>query len=143
MASSTSLASILATELMQPSHPESVDASAQGQRSSAQELDPLPPLTRILIVILGWLLILVGVAGLVLPGLQGVLTLLLGAACLSLVDHQVLAVLRRIFKRWPKGWRRLLRLRRKIHEWLAASSTIGERENSATDTGAPSEPHSG
>ncbi len=85
----------------------------------SQKLEPLSPLTRILIMVLGWLLMGVGVLGLVLPGLQGILTLMLGAACISLVDHRALSLLRKIFRRWPKGWRRLLKLRRKMHGWLA------------------------
>lgn len=83
--------------------------------------DPLPPLpatTRILLLVLGWILVLLGLAGLVLPGLQGVLTLLFGAALLSLVSRSALMLLRRIFARWPYGWRRLLKLRRRIHRYV-------------------------
>ena len=82
-------------------------------------LPPLPPFTRLLLMVLGWLLILLGLAGLVLPGLQGVLTLLAGAALLSLVSRTALLLLRRVFARWPRGWRRLLKLRRRIHRYLA------------------------
>ncbi len=84
-------------------------------------LPPLPQLTRVLLLILGWILILLGIAGLVLPGLQGVLTLLLGAALLSLVSRSTLLLLRKLFARWPSGWRRLLKLRRRIHRWLMKS----------------------
>lgn len=82
-------------------------------------LPPLPPITRLGLLVLGWLLILLGVAGLVLPGLQGVLTLLAGAALLSLVSPTALKLLRRLFARWPQGWRRLLKLRRRIYRFLA------------------------
>lgn len=81
-------------------------------------LPPLPRSTRWLLVILGWLLLLVGVAGLVLPGLQGILTLLFGAALLSLVSRTVLIWLRKLFSGHPRAWRKLLKMRRSIHRRL-------------------------
>lgn len=104
--------------------------------------DPLPPLptsTRVLLLLLGWILVLVGLAGLVLPGLQGVLTLLLGAALLSLVSRSALRLLRRIFARWPYGWRRLLKLRRRIHRYLHGPvKAQGGDSGSGADTEAGS-----
>lgn len=82
----------------------------------------LSPSARIFLVILGWLLIVLGLIGLVLPGLQGILTLALGAAALSLVSRSVLNALRYVFRPWPKGWRIVLRTRRKVQYW------IGRRE---------------
>jgi len=70
-------------------------------------------------MVIGWALIAIGVAGLILPGIQGILTLLLGAAVLSLVSQRVHNGLRRLFSRWPKGWRRLEKLRRKLHRKLS------------------------
>ncbi|MCG8460887.1 MAG: PGPGW domain-containing protein [Holophagales bacterium] len=70
--------------------------------------------TRWLLLFAGWLLVLVGIAGLVLPGIQGILTLMLGAAFLSLVSPWTFRLLRRMFRPWPRGWKILLRLRRKI-----------------------------
>lgn len=78
----------------------------------------LSPVTRIVLIIAGWVLVLLGIAGLVLPGLQGVLTLLLAAAVLSLVSNRALGLMRWCFRPWPKGWRRLLLLRRRIAVWL-------------------------
>ncbi len=89
-------------------------------------LPPLPPLTRILLMILGWILVLVGVAGLVLPGLQGILTILLGGALLSLVSRSILSLMRKWFGRWPRAWRKLLRLRRSIHRWISGGAQIGK-----------------
>ncbi len=66
----------------------------------------------------GWFLILLGLLGLVLPILQGVLFLLLGAALLSLVSSSVYYGLRKLFARWPRGWRKLLALRQRVHRWL-------------------------
>lgn len=82
-------------------------------------LPPLSPVVRILVLVVGWLLVLVGIAGLVLPGLQGILTLLLGAALLSLASRTVHRILRWLFHWWPRGWRKVLRLRQRMHGWLS------------------------
>lgn len=74
--------------------------------------------TRVLTFIVGWSLLLIGVAGLALPGIQGVLTILIGAAVLSIASETVYRLLRRLFRRWPSGWRRVSGFRRKIHGWL-------------------------
>jgi hypothetical protein len=84
----------------------------------APRLAQLSTPTKLLLWFAGWLLILLGVAGLVLPILQGVLTLFLGAAVLSLVSHSIYLGLRRLFRGWPRGWRRVLFARRRIHAWL-------------------------
>ena len=84
-------------------------------------IEPRPPLpmgVRVGIFILGWLLILVGVAGLVLPGIQGVFTILLGAALLSLDNELVYRGLRRLLVRWPHLWRRVERFRERSHDRL-------------------------
>ncbi len=78
------------------------------------ELPDLSPWIRIILWILGWILVLLGIAGLVLPGLQGILTLLMGAATFSLVSRGFLRLLHRLFKPWPRAWDRVLRLRQSI-----------------------------
>lgn len=83
---------------------------------------PLPPRTRLWLLALGWVLLVVGLAGLVLPGIQGILTLLLAAAVLSLASHRVHELLRRVFRGWPAGWRRLLRLRRRVAQRVHGGS---------------------
>ena len=63
---------------------------------------------RLLLLGLGWFLLLLGVVGLVLPGLQGVLTMLLGAAILSIASDAVYRLMRRLLRdRWPGLWRKL------------------------------------
>lgn len=79
---------------------------------------PLPFGARVGIFIAGWLLILVGVAGLVLPGIQGVVTILAGAALLSLDNELVYRGLRRLLARWPNLWRRVEHFREKSHDRL-------------------------
>ena len=82
-------------------------------------IEPRPPLplgVRIGIFVVGWLLILVGVAGLVLPGIQGIATILIGAALLSLDNELVYRGLRRLLARWPHLWHRLEVFREKAHD---------------------------
>jgi uncharacterized membrane protein YbaN (DUF454 family) len=76
--------------------------------------------TRAFLLAAGWLMVVIGLAGLALPGIQGILTLLLGFTLLSLVSEKVHQLLRRLFSRWPRGWRRVQKLRRSIHRRLAA-----------------------
>ena len=84
------------------------------QADSIPELPPLPPIKRLLLLVAGWLLILIGLAGLVLPGIQGVLTLALGAAALSLVSPTFLRLLHRLLHRWPKILDAMMAFRQKI-----------------------------
>lgn len=63
-------------------------------------------------------MVLLGIAGLVLPG-PGVLTIVIGAAVLSLVSEIAYDLLRWSFGRtWPPGWRRVIKLRKRIHRWV-------------------------
>jgi hypothetical protein len=78
----------------------------------------LPVWLRIALFALGWLLILVGIAGLVLPGIQGVLTLLVGVAVLSLVSELAYELLRKTLRRWPKAWEKVESFREKAHQKL-------------------------
>ncbi|MGH9362049.1 MAG: PGPGW domain-containing protein, partial [Thermoanaerobaculia bacterium] len=84
-------------------------------------LSPLPFGWRVAIFVAGWTLILIGVAGLVLPGLQGIVTILLGAALLSLDNELVYRGLRRALARWPRAWQRVERFRARAHAWLHRS----------------------
>ena len=79
----------------------------------------LPYLGRVVAGILAWILLVVGLAGLVLPGLQGVLTLALSATMFSLTSTRVHERLRSSFRPWPKGWRRVVKVRRGLERWLA------------------------
>jgi hypothetical protein len=78
----------------------------------------LPYFGRVVAAILAWLLLVVGLAGLVLPGLQGVLILALSVTMFSLTSSRVHERLRSAFRRWPKGWRRVVRVRRSLERWL-------------------------
>jgi hypothetical protein len=79
---------------------------------------PLPLWLRVVVLLVGWVVLLVGVAGLVLPGIQGVLTILLGAAILSVASELAHRWLRQILQRWPKLLHRVDGFRDKIYDRL-------------------------
>ncbi|HSN87663.1 MAG TPA: PGPGW domain-containing protein [Thermoanaerobaculia bacterium] len=81
-----------------------------------EQRPPLPLGARIAIFVLGWLLILIGVAGLILPGIQGIATILVGAALLSLDNELVYRGLRKTLQRWPGVWRKIEGFREKAHD---------------------------
>ncbi len=93
--------------------------SQGGPRPTAEALSPLPRSTRWLLLLLGWTLLMVGLIGLVLPGIQGILTLLAGAAVLSLVDPALEQWLDRRLRRRPWARQKLHNLRRRIHRWVS------------------------
>lgn len=82
-------------------------------------LRPLPLWLRIALLFVGWLVILVGVAGLVLPGIQGVLTIIVGAAILSVASERAYRAVRSVVKRWPSVHERLDRFRERVHTKLS------------------------
>ncbi len=96
-------------------------------------IEPPPPrprlrlAVRIGIFVIGWVLILIGVAGLVLPGIQGVLTIVSGAALLSLDNELIYRLMRRVFLRWPHLWEKIERLRERAHERLHRFFHRGEK----------------
>lgn len=101
---------------------------ANEPETDARGSDPVARLStfdRVLLLVLGWLLIILGVAGLALPLLQGVLFLVIGAAVLSLVNRTAFRFVRRVFRRWPKAWKRLLGWRRWIFDKLTGAGGQG------------------
>lgn len=105
-----------------PPEPRPEPADAPRDSETAVEHRPLPALpvaVRLILLVVGWLLLLVGIAGLVLPGIQGILTLVVAAAVLSLVSEFVYRTLRRGLERWPKVWQKIERFRRWLHEKLS------------------------
>ena len=99
------------------------DDSGKAGHGSAPTPSPHRPrlsvVTRFLVLGGGWLLILIGIVGLALPGLQGILTLLLGAALLSVASNTVHRLFHRLLHRWPSLWHRFEHLRQTMHEKLA------------------------
>lgn len=73
---------------------------------------------RIALLIAGWLVVILGLAGLLLPGLQGILLLMLGAAILSVASDTVHRGLERILEGRPRIRDRLNEFRRRLHRRL-------------------------
>jgi uncharacterized membrane protein YbaN (DUF454 family) len=71
----------------------------------------------------GWLLIILGIAGLFLPFLQGILFLVLGATILSSESKWVRRGLARLHKRFPRQVARIRALRLKLHRALKRHTT--------------------
>lgn len=95
-----------------------MDTHSKSPTRKKRRLPRLPLYVRVGVFLVGWVLVLVGVAGLVLPGIQGVLTIFLGAALLSVVSELVYEGLSKLLSRWPQAWRRVRGLRLKTHRWL-------------------------
>jgi Flp pilus assembly protein TadB len=84
-----------------------------------KQLPPLHWSVRLIVLVLGCLLVVVGIAGLVLPGIQGILTIVLGLAVISLASDFVHRQLRRLLTRWPKAHQAMERFRERLHGWLS------------------------
>jgi len=85
---------------------------------------PLPPWLRVVVLVVGWLVLLVGLAGLVLPGIQGIATILIGLAILSVASATAHRWMRRALQRWPRAWQRIDRLRETISDLLHRRSWL-------------------
>jgi uncharacterized membrane protein YbaN (DUF454 family) len=79
---------------------------------------PLPWPARLVLLVVGWLLVLVGIAGLVLPGIQGIATILAGLAVLSLASQTAYHLLHRLLRRWPRAWEKVERFRGACARWI-------------------------
>ena len=98
------------------------DATASSSGGDRQtELEPLHWGVRLATLIVGGVLTVIGIAGLVLPGIQGILTIVLGLAVISLGSEFVHRRLRRFLARWPQAQRRMDAFRTRVHGWLAPS----------------------
>lgn len=86
------------------------------------QLPPLPLRARIPLLALGWLLLVLGVPGLFLPGLQGILMIVVGLALASLGSDTVHRFLERRLQRHPRLWERLERLRHSLHSRFGGKS---------------------
>lgn len=73
-----------------------------------------PLYKRYIIVGLGWLFIVLGLAGIVLPGLQGILFLLIGLGFLAEEYHWARKLLNTLKKRFPKADRKLHEIKLKF-----------------------------
>ena len=96
-------------------------ATQPSTRARRPKLAPLHWGVRLAVFLIGGILIVIGVAGLVLPGIQGILTIVLGLAILSLASDFVHRHLHNLLVRWPRAQRTMERFRHRIHSWLSRS----------------------
>ena len=91
------------------------------EANSEQDLEEiripsLPLGTRIILLVLSWISLILGFAGLLLPGLQGFLLLFVGMALMSVASDTVHRWMERSLRRHPGLQKRLQRFREKIHK---------------------------
>lgn len=97
---------------------ETAEREGEAQPSTPKRRRPLPTWLRVTLIVVALLLIAIGLAGLVLPGIQGIVTILAGLALLSLVSRQTHGFLRWTLQRWPRMRKRVERLRFRFRRWL-------------------------
>jgi hypothetical protein len=95
------------------------DEVAQSDPEAHVHIPDLPLALRIVLLIVGWLVVILGLAGLVLPGLQGILLLVLGGAILSAASDTVHRWLEKVLEHRPEIRRRLNSFRNKLHTKLS------------------------
>ena len=100
---------------------EVANATQPPAKARQPKLAPLHWGVRLAVLLAGGLLTVVGVAGLVLPGIQGLLTIVLGLAVISLASDWVHRKLRKLLVRWPRAHRAMESFRHRIHSWLSRS----------------------
>lgn len=98
--------------------PDAAEAGEPTAGPRARLRPRLPMWVRFGLIGVAVLLLAVGIAGLFLPGLQGILTLLLALAVLSLVSRTMHRLLRWSLGPWPSLRKRVERHRRKSHNWI-------------------------
>lgn len=116
---------------MEPTRPEAPPARDPGLPRTPNRRQALPTWLRVSLIVAGLLLVAVGIAGLVLPGIQGIVTILAGLALLSLVSRQTHRFLRWSLRPWPRMRKRVERLRFRFQGWLhrklgRGSNNVGE-----------------
>ena len=94
------------------------DQEEQVGKVQRRKHPPLPMWLKIVLLFIGWLVLLIGVAGLVLPGIQGILTIVIGAAILSVASERVYFGIRLMLRRRPKTRRKLDSFRHWMHDRL-------------------------
>ena len=100
------------------------DAAPQSARKAGRRrrLPNLPLALRIALHLVGWMVLALGVAGLVLPGIQGIVTIVAGAAILSVASDRFHRWLHQALGRWPRVRQRLDRFRHRVHDKLTRKS---------------------
>jgi uncharacterized membrane protein YbaN (DUF454 family) len=89
-----------------------------------------PKIKRILVLIVGWMFILVGIAGLFLPILQGILCIVIGLIILSSEYVWAHRLLQRLKNKFPKIAQVSEKAAYRAERWL---HPFTRKENSATE----------
>jgi uncharacterized membrane protein YbaN (DUF454 family) len=82
---------------------------------------------RVLVLVVGWGFLLLGIAGLFLPILQGILFILIGLVILSTEYVWAHHLLNRLHQRFPKLARPLEIAREKARRWIHSDPPAGSR----------------
>lgn len=109
------------------SEPDDLESSGPGphrpgsrqRRRRRRHLPELPVPVRIGVLVVGWIVVLIGILGLALPGIQGCLTIALGAALLSLASEMIYRGIRRLLHRWPKVMDKVEHFRGWMHDRIS------------------------
>ena len=120
-----------------PSRPPAEQADEATEEPRRRNGSALPMWLRGTLIVVAALLLAVGVAGLFLPGIQGILTILLGLALLSLVSRRTHRLLRWGLKPWPGLRKRVERIRHRSHRWLHHKVGNGKAGNGRNGTAPP------
>lgn len=105
---------------MDPKEPRSEPSvAAEPEPEAHLHIPDLPLPLRIALLALGWLVVILGLAGLLLPGLQGILLLVLGGGMLSVASDSVHRWLEKTLEHRPKMLHRLNSFRTKLHTKLS------------------------
>lgn len=113
-------------------HRRREDAGSTARRRTG---NGLPLWLRITLIGVAAVLLAIGIAGLFLPGLQGILTILLGLALLSLVSRRTHRLLRWSLRPWPGLRKRVERMRHRSHRWLHRKVGNGRNGNGGSGNG--------
>lgn len=89
------------------------------RRRRRRHLPALPVPVRIVVLVVGWVVVLIGILGLALPGIQGCLTIAIGAALLSLASEMIYRGIRRLLERWPKVMDKVEHFRGWMHDRIS------------------------
>jgi hypothetical protein len=103
--------------------PEEEPEAALDETDKPIHIPDLPLGLRLLLLIVGWFVIVLGLAGLLLPGLQGILLLILGAAILSVASDAVHRWLENLLEHRPRMRGRLNAFRQKLRARLGRHSS--------------------
>lgn len=113
----------MSTDNNSPQRPDNQPQPTPGRR----RLRRLSFGARLLLLGIGWVLVLIGIVGLALPGIQGILTIAFGAAMLSVASETVNRWLGKLLARWPRVQQPVDRMRQKIHR-LFTNSAARDRD---------------